>query len=350
MSAPLCDALATRGEGGTLKEQGCLRVCLTSNLMCLPCRDTCTRIAPGTIASILKGLPKVLARIQRQHSAFLADAMSAVVRLSRRLLHGSATPKHKDVHPGEGYTSRSVQTRVAQQQAREEPSAARLMLSSSAVAHGLCEFLIFVWQAVQAWPEAQKQRGRRMAADCGLEIAAMTATLPEMNHTNISRLPRQQAAALLEPEVIAIIRNQVKWPLPPGSPREIRKILDACNALVYWSESSQGRAPKGSQWQETKGRGAGSDSDEAAEVVSSSTSESSVMQLGRAAILHGILAKGESVSSGTPEAPEPFHGVPSCIQALLQAASEHQAKPFALSLAAAPGKTMLVLHSLQFEQ
>ena len=224
------------------------------------------------------------------------------------------------------------------------------MLGSSAVAHGLCEILISVWQAIQAWPEAQKQQGRRMAADCGLEIAAMTATLPEMNQVIMSRLPHYEAAALLEPEVIAIIHTQVEWPLAPGSPQEIRKVLDACNKLVYCSESSQGRAPKGSQGQNPQGRGGGSDSEEAAEVVSGRTSESSIMQLGRAAILHGILAKGESVSSGTHEAPEPFHGVPSCIQALLQAASEHQARSLALSLAAAPGKTMLVLHSLQFEQ
>ena len=217
--------------------------------MCLLCRDTCTRIAPGTIASILEGLPKVLARIQRRHSAFLADAMSAIVRLSRKLLLLSATPRHRDVHPGEGYASWTMQTQVAQQQVHEEPSAAQLMLSSSAVAHGLCEFLMSVWQAVQAWPEAQKQQGGRMAADCGLEIAAMTAMLPEMNQGIISRLPHHQAAALLEPEVIAIIRNQVEWPLAPGSPWEIRKVLDACNKLVYCSESSQGRAPKGSQGQ-----------------------------------------------------------------------------------------------------
>ena len=210
-------------------------------------------------------------------------------------------------------SSQAVQQKSAHQSA--EP-----LSGSSKIASGLESLLYGALSALNFWPPAQAQQGREALNSFALKLAAMTAPWPMLADAPVlASLPPQKRRALLDEGAHSRGSHL--------SPVQCTGLLAACmtamRSLRRGAPQTDGSAPQGA------GEGSDSSNVESSQSLSPSASGSSTVLLGQAVMLHAAATSQRcgDVYNHWPTsdaAPDPFHRVPACVAALLDAASQAQ--------------------------
>ena len=282
-----------------------------------PCRDARNTVSPETVSSILQSLPAVIQRLQRRQTTFLTDALSAVHALSKRLLAVGA-PCELGVAPAnEQHASCSNLSGAPHQQSSRSAPAGRWD-GSSTTAGGLEHFIQRIPHAACAWPEAQAQSAGEALGGFSLEVAAMTAPLPTSADASVlAALPPQEAAALLDRG------SHCQTALHPA---QTAALIAACISAKHQVAASERAYSRQQEHRSTQP----CSQVKPAEATERDDAEGSTAQLGKAVMSHAALTS-ERCRAALPELlphsnkeSDLVHELPSCVAALLQAASDLQ--------------------------
>ncbi len=260
----------------------------------------------------------VLQRLQRRHNSFLADALSAILVLSKRLFAvgapctaepTSATEQH--VSPSSTLDSQHHDSRAAGSERRDDYGSGR-------IGRGLKHLIHNLPSALSAWPEMQAQSAHDALRHFTLEMAALTAPLPTVADAPVlAALPPQEAAALLDRDS----QHQAVQSLA-----QTTRLIAACISAMQQAGACE---PVQSQQQKQESNRPCSKVNPA-KALGDDSREGSTAQLGKAVMLHAALtsskcraALGEQSRPVNLEA-DTVKELPSCVTALLQAASQSQ--------------------------
>ena len=210
-------------------------------------------------------------------------------------------------------SSQAVQQKSAHQSA--EP-----LSGSSKIASGLESLLYEGPSALNIWPPAQAQQGREALNSFALELAAMTAPWPMLADAPVlASLPPQKRRALLDEGAHSRGSHL--------SPVQCTGLLAACMTAMRSLRRGAPQTDSGAP----QGAGEGSDSSNAGDSQSPSPSPSadSTALLGQAVMLHAAVTSqgcGDACCHWptSDAATDPFHRVPICVAALLDAANQAQ--------------------------
>lgn len=274
------------------------------------------------MASILQKLPVVLQRLQRRQNSFLADAVSAILALSMRLFAVGAPCQLEPAFDNEQHDMPSNLSDPQQPDSRAAES--ERLDGSGRIGRALKHLLQNLPSVVSAWPESQAQSARATLKQFTLQMAALTASLPTVADAPVlAALPPQEAAALLDRD------SQCQ---SGQSPAQTTCLIAACMLAMQQVAAS---GPVQSQRQESNRPCSKADS---AEALGDDSREGSAAQLGKAVMLHAALtltkcraALGEQMPPLNLEA-DTAKELPSCITALLQAASQSQVQAYISSV------------------
>ena len=277
----------------------------------------------SVVSSILACMPVILQRLQRRHATFLSDALAATHRVASSFLAAPPLSGVASQPPDTGHIpgSQTPPTPQAVQQKSANGSAEPLS-GCSKIASGLERLLCEGPSALNFWPLAQAQQGREALNSFALELAAMTAPWPILADAPVlASLPPQKRRALLD-----------EGAHPSGShlsPLQCTGLLAACMTAMrsLW----RGAPQTGSGAPEGAGEGSDSSNGGNSQSPSPGPSASSTALLGQAVMLHAAVTSqrcGDACCHwpASDAAPDPFHRVPTCVAALLDAASQAQVK------------------------
>ena len=284
----------------------------------LPCRNTRSTISLSKVASILRSLPVVLQRLQRRHSCFLSDAVSAVLALSKTLFAATAPSQQEGNFPTIQHASQSSLAEKARHQMCKE-AADEALSRSSTFASGLEHFLRKAPTAMSSWPKVQAQPAKNILKGLVLQVAALTAPLPTLADAPVlASLPPQEARALLN--------RTISHTQPILNPAQCTNLVAACMSSLQELATAE----------MIEGRGIDSQEHNKGEQSSRLTypenpsyeGEGIFAPLSRAIMLHAVLTSERChamLPAQLPNVdPDTFCELPSCVTSLLQAASQSQ--------------------------
>ena len=279
-----------------------------------------TTVRQSLLGSILACMPVILRRLQRRHATFLSDALAAVHRVAS--IFFAVTPLSGVGPPPSDteYVPGSQLLRNLQAVQQNTSMSAERSYGSSGIASGLKGLLHGSPSALDSWPPAQAQQGRAALSRFALELAAKTAPWPTLTDAPVlASLPPQKRRALLDESA----RLSGSHP----SQRSCSGLLAACMTALRKLRSG---APQ-TGGAATRGAGEGSDSSNGGvtQSLGPGPSGSSAALLGEAVMLHGAVTSrwcGDACSHWPTcdAAADPFHRVPACVAALLDAAGQVQ--------------------------
>lgn len=285
----------------------------------LPCRNTCSSISLETVASVLRSLPVVLRRLQRWHSSFLSDAVSAVLALSKTLFAATAPSQQEGNFATIQHTSQSSLAEEARHQICKK-AADEALNGSSIFASGLEQFLEKAPAAMSFWPKVQTQAAKNTLKGLILQVAALTAPLPTVADAPVlASLPPQEARALLD--------RTISHSQPILNPTQCTNVVAACMsslrelAIAEMTENRKIDSQEHNKGEQSSRATFPEDSD-------GYEAEGSFAPLSRAIMLHAALTS-ERCHAMLPAQfsdvdPDSFCELPSCVTSLLQAASQLQ--------------------------
>lgn len=289
-------------------------------------------MTPETVSSVLQNLPVVLQRLQRRQTSFLTDALSAILALSKRILAAGGPCKLRAASDDEQHISNSSLSELPPQSSRG--ATADSWNGSGRLVSGLEVFVVKAPTAASAWPEAQAHPGHDALEGFTLEVAAMTAPLPTLaDAPDLAALPPQEAAALLDRD------SQCQAGLAPAQTTSLIAACMAARQQVAASEPVQGQQQKQESTRPHTIRSPAGDR------------KGNTAQLGKAVMLHAALTSAKCRAAMPEHLPssskdcDPFHDIPFCMAALLQAANESQVQtlcPQLLSLMLSTPQMMLI--------
>ena len=285
--------------------------CMHALTVYLPCRNMCSSIGLNIVASILRSLPVVLRRLQRRHSSFLSDAVSAVLALSKTLCAATAPSQQEGNFPTTQHASQSSLEEKGRHQRCKE-AADEALNSSSTFASGLEHFLKKAPAAVSTWPKAQTQPGKDTLKGLILQVAALTAPLPTVVDAPVlASLPPQEARALLD--------RTISHTQPILNPAQCTNLVAAC--MLSLRELAIAEMIEGQMMDSQEHNR----SEQSSRLI---LPEDSLAPLSRAILLHAALTSERChalLPAQFPNVdPDSFCELPSCVTSLLQAASQSQ--------------------------
>ena len=260
----------------------------------------------------------VLQRLQRQQSSFLADVLSAILALSKRLFAVGAPCKPEPTSDNEQRDLHSSLSESQQHDSNAAKSDCRGDSGSGRIARSLKHLLQNLPSAVSVWPATQAHSAYDALRHFTQEMAAMTASLPTVADAPVlAALPPQEAAALLDRD------SQYQ---AGQSPAQTTPLIAACMSAMQQVAAGE---PEQSQQRQQDSTRLCSNAN-SGDISGDDDSEGSTAQLGKAVMLHAAMTSTKCRAALSEQSPplipeaDAVKELPSCITALLQAASQSQ--------------------------